>query len=65
MAESGLGLYTILPLPILYGMYCNKGWLGENTVLRNRVGDEGGEWGAYTKGVFANNDLHSCTKASD
>jgi len=24
-----LGLCTILPLPILYGMYCNKGWSGE------------------------------------
>jgi len=21
----GLGLYKILPLPILYGIYCNKG----------------------------------------
>ena len=22
---AGVGLYTILPLAILYGMYCNKG----------------------------------------
>jgi len=24
-------------------MYCNTGWSGENTVLRNRVGDAGGD----------------------
>ena len=58
------GLYTILPLPILNGMYCNKGWSGGNTVLRNSVGDEGGWWGAQTKGVFANSSIDSCTKAS-
>jgi len=27
-----LGLYTILPLPILYGMYCDKGWPGGATL---------------------------------
>jgi len=43
-----LGLCKILPLPILHGMHCNKGWSGANTVLRNRVGDEGGEWGVQT-----------------
>jgi len=37
-----IGLYTILPFPILYGMYGSKGWSGGNTVLRNSVGDEGG-----------------------
>jgi len=36
------GLYTILPFSILYSMYCNKGWPGGNTVLRNSVGDNGG-----------------------
>jgi len=37
--QGGLqvGLYTISPFPILYGMYCNKGWSGRNTALRNRV----------------------------
>ena len=57
-------LYTILSLPKLYGMYCNKGWSGGNTVLRNSVGDEGRGWGAQTKEVFANNRIDSCTKAS-
>jgi len=39
-------------LPILYGMHCNKGRSGGgDPVLRNSVGDEGGEWGAQTKGV--------------
>ena len=59
-----LGLYTILPLPILCGMYCNKGWSGGNTVLRNGVGDEGRGWGAQTKQVFANNNIDSCIMAS-
>jgi len=38
---------------------------GGDTVLRNRVGDEEEEWGAQTKGVFANNSIDSCTKASN
>jgi len=38
-------LYTILPFPILYGLYCNKGWSGGETVLRNSVGDGGGGGG--------------------
>jgi len=38
---------------------------GGNTILRNSVGGEGGEWGAQTKGVFANNSIDSCTKASN
>jgi len=59
-----LGLYTILPLPILYGKYRNKGWLGGNTVLRNSVGSEGMEW-AQTRGVFANISVDSCTTASN
>ena len=41
-------LYTILPFPILYGLYCNKGWSGGETVLRNSVGD-GGEGGGGPK----------------
>jgi len=59
-----LGLYTILPLPILYGVYCNTRWSGGKTVLRNSVVDEGGGCGAQTKGVFANNSIDSCRKAS-
>ena len=59
-----LGLYTILPLPILYGMCGNKGSSGGNTVLCDSVGDEGRKWGAQTKGVFAKNSIDSCTKAS-
>jgi len=52
-----VGLHTLLPLPILYGIYYNnKGWCWGNTVLRNSVGDEGG-WGAQTKGVFANSRI--------
>jgi len=54
------GLYTILPSPILYGMYCDTGWPGENTILRNSVGGEGERWGAQTRGVFANNSIDSC-----
>jgi len=38
---------------------------GGNTVLRNRVGDEEGKWSAQTMGVFANNSIDSCTKASN
>jgi len=44
-------------------MHCNKVWSGGNTVLHNSVGDEGGERGAQTKGVFANTSIDSCTKA--
>ena len=60
-----VGLYTILPLPILYGMYCNTGWSGGSTVLRDNVGDEGGEWGVQPKEVFASDSIDSCTKASN
>jgi len=59
-----LGLYTILPLAILYGRYCNKGWSELNTILRNSVGDEEGG-GAQTTGVFANHSIDSCTQASN
>jgi len=45
-----IGLYTILPLPTVYGMYRNKGWSGGTTVLRNSVGDEGGGVGCPHKG---------------
>jgi len=33
--------------------------------LSNSVGDEGGERGAYTKGVFENNSIDACTKTSN
>jgi len=32
--------------------------------MRSSVGDKGGEWGAQTKQVVANNSIDSCTKAS-
>ena len=58
-----VGLDTILPLlPILYGKYCNKVWWGGNTILRDSVGDEGGEWRAQTRGLFTNNNVDYCTK---
>jgi len=41
-SKRQVGLYTILPFPILHGIYGNTGWPGDNTILRNRVGDEGG-----------------------
>ena len=63
--EPKFSLHTILPLPILYGMYCNKGWSKGNTVLRNSVCDEERGWGAQTKEVFANNSIDSGTKASN
>jgi len=60
----GVGLYMLLPLPILYGMYCNKEWSGGNTILRDSVGDEVGEGGCPNKGLFANHRIDSGTKAS-
>jgi len=54
----------LLPLPLVYGMYCNKGWSGGNTVLRTSVGDGGGVRGAQTKGVFAKHSIDSSAKAS-
>jgi len=60
-----VGMYTILPSPKLCGMYCNTGWSGENTALRNRVGDAGGRWGAQTRGVFVNNGIDSWTKSAN
>jgi len=62
--RTSVGLYTILQLPMLYGMYCNTGWSGGNTVLRNSVGNEGWWWCDRTKGLFANDSIGSCTKAS-
>jgi len=53
----------ILPLPILYGVYCNKEGSGGNNVSRNRVGNKVGEWGAQPKGVFAQNMIDSCTNS--
>jgi len=49
--DASLGLYTILPLPILYGMYAiaiNDG--GGGTVLCNSVGDAWGGVGCPNKG---------------
>ena len=51
--QAPIGLYRILPLPILYGIYCNKEGSGVNNALRNRVGDKGGTWGAYTARLLA------------
>ena len=58
-----IGLNMISPLPILYGLYCNKEGSGGNNILRNRVGDKGGKWGAQSKGVFAQNIIDSCPKS--
>jgi len=46
------------------GICCKKGGSRGNTTLRNRVCDEGGEWGAQTKGLFAKNCIGTCTYAS-
>jgi len=64
-AGPSICLHTILPLPTLYGMYCNKGWSGGNTVLCNSVSDAGRGVGCQTKEVFANNSIDSRTKASN
>jgi len=64
-AAGARGPYTILRLPILYGKYCNSGWSGGTTILRNSVGNEGMEWGAQTRGVLADKSIDSCTKASN
>jgi len=57
------GLYTILSLTILYGIYCNTGG-GEGGKYIAQSCDEGGKWGAQTKLVFAKNITDSCTYAS-
>ena len=61
---SRLGIYTMLPFTILYGIYCNAWWSRGNHILRKRVCDEGGEWGAQTKAEFAKHSIDSCTQAS-
>ena len=43
------GLYTILPLPIMCGIYYNNGGSGERIVLRNSMGDDEGG-GCLNKG---------------
>jgi len=63
-SPSWLALYTMFPLPILCGIYCNDGVSGGNIVLRNSVCDEVGKWGAQTKVVFVKNIIDSCTYAS-
>ena len=40
-----VGLYTILPLPVVSGIYCNNGGSGGNILLRDIVGDNGVVWG--------------------
>jgi len=50
----------ILPLPVLYGKYCNKGWSGGNIILLKSVGNEGMEWGAQTRYFWANNSTFLC-----
>ena len=42
----GFGVYTILPMPILCGVYCNNGGSGGTIILRNSVSDDGLGWGA-------------------
>ena len=43
---SEFSLCTILPLPVLYGVYSNNGGSRGNIILRNSVGDDGAGWGA-------------------
>jgi len=58
-----IGRYTILPLPLLYGIYGmvygNKGGrrVGNRTLMK-------GGGGAPLTGVFAKNVVDSCAKAS-
>jgi len=40
LKQTRLGFYTILPLPILYGIYCNKGGSEGYNILRNSMGGE-------------------------
>jgi len=56
-----IGLYTMLALPILYGIYCNEGGSRGYNILRNSVGDEMAGWAAYTQGVWVMNSIDSCT----
>ena len=65
LTASAVGLYTILSLTIWYGIYCNEGGSRGNNISRNSVCNEGGEWGAQTKVVFAKNIVDSCTYASN
>jgi len=44
-------LHTILPSPILYGIYCNHAVSEWNTIVRNIMGDAVGGWSAQTNGV--------------
>jgi len=45
-STPSFGLYTILPLPILCGVYCNNGGSGGNNILCNSVSDDGEGLGA-------------------
>ena len=56
------GLYKILQLPILCGIYFNNGGAGGNVILRNSAGGDGVGWGTYTKGGCVKNSIDSCTK---
>jgi len=65
MVHTLFCLYTILPLPILYVVYIAvKG--GRSDIIYCAIvwAVRGGEGGAQTKGVFANNNIDSCTNAS-
>jgi len=54
LCKGQVGLYTILPLPMVYGISCNKRGSGGNNRLRNSVSDKG-EVGCPTKGRVCTN----------
>ena len=56
-----VGLYTILPFPISYGIYCNKGGSGDIIYCAIVWAMRSGEGAAQTKGVFAKYSTYSCT----
>jgi len=48
-----IGLYTILQLPMLCGIYCNNEGSGGNVILPNSVDAGRGRGGAETQGGCA------------
>ena len=64
--DFGVGLYTMLPLAIVYGIYCNKGGRGGGGTIYCAIvwAMRGCEGGAQTRELFANNSIDLCTKAS-
>jgi len=60
-----LGLYTILPLLMLYGIYCNNGGPGETVycaIVWAMAGRGGRGGGGRTQNGLAKYSIDSCTK---